>query len=30
MFLGEGIHPWIGEGSDLTLYGYMGMEIVKW
>ena len=29
MFLGEDIHPWIGEGSNLTLYGYLGMEIVR-
>ena len=28
-FFGEDIHLWIGEGSDLTIYGYLGMEIVR-
>ena len=28
-FLREDIHLWIGEGSDLTIYGYLGMEIVR-
>ena len=29
LFSGEDIHPWIREGSDLTLYGYMGMGICQ-